>query len=116
MRKEPESCSPLLPCRLRGCIIIPVEPIKLLELIVLQITELRPGGLAGLTSHASSDWSKIPWKNPANEWCILSHLPHVWFLLITKSPIWEKEKKKEKKETVKGTIALTPTLAEKSLF
>lgn len=80
-RKEPESCSPLLPRRLRGCIIIPVEPIKLVELIVLQITELRPAGLAGLTSHASSGWSKIPWKNPANEWRILSHRPHVWFFV-----------------------------------
>jgi len=49
------SCSPLLPCMLTGCIIIPAEPIKLVVFIVLQITELRPGGLEGLASHANSD-------------------------------------------------------------
>ena len=53
--RSPESGSPLLPCRLTGCIIIPVEPKKLVVFIVLQITELRPGGLEGLTSHTNSD-------------------------------------------------------------
>lgn len=51
----------LLPCRLTGCIIIPAEPIKLAVFIVLQITA-QTWGRKGLTPHANSDWSKMPWK------------------------------------------------------
>lgn len=88
-----------------------MELIKLVVFIVLQITALRPGALEGLTSPANSDCSKIPWKKSFDEWCILSHLPHVWLLsilFITKSPIWGK------KELVKSSLYFTPTRVEKS--
>lgn len=48
-REEAGAPSPALPRRLTACIIIPAEPVKLLVFIVLQITQLRAGGLEGPT-------------------------------------------------------------------